>query len=894
MGNTDTKLNFRKAIVQLTSKSQPIDASDDAFWEQFWCEHNTPVQDVFALVPANEIRKVRDVMPTNLATLCYKATERMVRAVDNSCRTQGEQQTVLNCVRLLTRILPYVFEDVQWKDFFWSSLPSGSEMEESGSIPLAQSLLNAICDLLFCPDFTVIGYRKSGPEKAEELNSIDSCEYIWEAGVGFAQSPPRNGNMDARRTELLKLLLTCFSETMYRPPTASDEPNRWIVHFTSADNRHALPLFTSLLNTVCAYDPVGIGVPYNHLLFTDTLEPLVEVCLQILIVTLDHDITSNGPAQSSAYIHDDSTIADNLFINYLSRIHRDDDFQFILKGVTRLLNNPLVQSYLPNSTKRLHCHQELLVFFWKICDYNKKFLYFVLKSSDVLDILVPILYHLNDSRADQCKYPRVGLMHIGVFILLLLSGERNFGVRLNKPYTATVPMDIPVFTGTHADLLITVFHKIIATGHQRLQPLFDCLLTILVNVSPYLKTLSMVASIKLLHLLEAFSTPWFLYSAPSNHHLVFFLLEIFNNIIQYQFDGNSNLVYTIIRKRQVFHALANLPTDAAGIARCLSNRKGGNSGGGGGGGRMGGSSQGSAGSKSHAGHDDDAADYQQRKAALTASGTGSGSVGGDDSEEDRISTRTARIGLRESDSASERDDGPRIVGDEDARSDIVEESMEGSRPAQEAEPGTLQATLLDTPNLAQITERESAHPSDLASPSSPDLPAGVPEKLAISDEEEAEGAKKAGTADSSPSKTPSPLKRSVAQRGSLRVTPAPAQQHGSQVKQWQPTPEWVQSWRSKLPLQTIMRLLQVLVPQVEKICIDKGLTDESEILKFLQHGTLVGLLPVPHPILIRKYQANGGTTAWFRTYMWGVIYLRNVDPAVWYDTEVKLFEIQRV
>ncbi|XP_035900496.1 protein HID1 [Anopheles stephensi] len=891
MGNTDTKLNFRKAIVQLTSKSQPIDASDDAFWEQFWCEHNTPVQDVFALVPANEIRKVRDVMPTNLATLCYKATERMVRAVDNSCRTQGEQQTVLNCVRLLTRILPYVFEDVQWKDFFWSSLPSGSEKEESGSIPLAQSLLNAICDLLFCPDFTVIGYRKSGPEKAEELNSIDSCEYIWEAGVGFAQSPPRNGSMDARRTELLKLLLTCFSETMYRPPTASDEPNRWIVHFTSADNRHALPLFTSLLNTVCAYDPVGIGVPYNHLLFTDTLEPLVEVCLQILIVTLDHDITSNGPAQSSAYIHDDSTIADNLFINYLSRIHRDDDFQFILKGVTRLLNNPLVQSYLPNSTKRLHCHQELLVFFWKICDYNKKFLYFVLKSSDVLDILVPILYHLNDSRADQS---RVGLMHIGVFILLLLSGERNFGVRLNKPYTATVPMDIPVFTGTHADLLITVFHKIIATGHQRLQPLFDCLLTILVNVSPYLKTLSMVASIKLLHLLEAFSTPWFLYSAPSNHHLVFFLLEIFNNIIQYQFDGNSNLVYTIIRKRQVFHALANLPTDAAGIARCLSNRKGGNSGGGGGGGRMGGSSQGSAGSKSYAGHDDDAADYQQRKAALTASGTGSDSVGGEDSEEDRISTRTARIGLRESDSASERDVGPRIVGDEDARSDIVEESMEGSRPAQEAEPGTLQATLLDTPNLAQITERESAHPSDLASPSSPDLPAGVPEKLAISDEEEAEGAKKAGTADSSPSKTPSPLKRSVAQRGSLRVTPAPAQQHGSQVKQWQPTPEWVQSWRSKLPLQTIMRLLQVLVPQVEKICIDKGLTDESEILKFLQHGTLVGLLPVPHPILIRKYQANGGTTAWFRTYMWGVIYLRNVDPAVWYDTEVKLFEIQRV
>ena len=46
-----------------------------------------------------------------------------------------------------------------------------------------------------------------------------------------------------------------------------------------------------------------------------------------------------------------------------------------------------------------------------MCDANKKFLLHVLKSSDVLDILVPILYHLNDSRADQS---RLGLMHIAV------------------------------------------------------------------------------------------------------------------------------------------------------------------------------------------------------------------------------------------------------------------------------------------------------------------------------------------------------------------------------------------------------------------------------------------------------------------------------------------------
>lgn len=82
----------------------------------------------------------------------------------------------------------------------------------------------------------------------------------------------------------------------------------------------------------------------------------------------------------------------------------------------------------------------------------------------------------------------------------------------------------------------------------------------------------MVASTKLLHLLEAFSTPWFLFSSSSNHHLVFFLLEIFNNIIQYQFDGNSNLVYTIIRKRHVFHSLANLPSDYGAISKSMNRR----------------------------------------------------------------------------------------------------------------------------------------------------------------------------------------------------------------------------------------------------------------------------------------------------------------------------------
>uniref|UniRef100_A0A8C3G3G3 HID1 domain containing n=1 Tax=Cyclopterus lumpus TaxID=8103 RepID=A0A8C3G3G3_CYCLU len=746
MGSTDSKLNFRKAVIQLTTKTQPVEATDDAFWDQFWADTTTTVQDVFALVPAAEIRAVREESPSNLATLCYKAVEKLVQGAESGCPTEREKQVILNCTCILSRILPYIFEDQDWRGFFWSTVPGAGRAgldDDEGARPLAESLLLAIADLLFCPDFTVHSHRR-GPDSVENMQSIDSCEYIWEAGVGFAQSPPLNYIHDLNRTELLRLLLTCFSEAMYLPSSTDNTVlNPWVTFFCSTENRHALPLFTSLLNVVCAYDPVGYGIPYNHLLFSDYREQLVEQAVQILIVTLEHDGGSAGP--------------ENLFVNYLSRIHREEDFDFVLKGLARLLTNPLTQTYLPNSTKKIQFHQELLVLFWKLCDFNKKFLFFVLKSSDVLDILVPILFYLNDARADQS---RVGLMHIGVFILLLLSGERNFGVRLNKPYSVHVPMDIPVFTGTHADLLIVVFHKIITTGHQRLQPLFDCLLTIVVNVSPYLKSLSMVAANKLLHLLEAFSTSWFLFSVAQNHHLVFFLLEAFNNIIQYQFDGNCNLVYAIIRKRNVFHQLANLPSDPAAIQKALQRK---------------------------------------RKSPDVISRTGS--------------------------------------------QETV--SMEGSHPAVPAEPGTLKTSLVAIPGTDSLCYLDVY-----------DLKLDV-----FYTEAEME-------------------RRPLSSASSTSF--------------WAPTPEWALSWKCKLPLQTIMRLLQVLVPQVEKICIDKGLTDESEILKFLQHGTLVGLLPVPHPILIRKYQANAGTAMWFRTYMWGVVYLRNVDPPIWYDTDVRLFEIQKM
>lgn len=49
--------------------------------------------------------------------------EKLVQGADSGCSSEKQRQTVLNCTRLLTRILPYIFEDADWRGFFWSTVP---------------------------------------------------------------------------------------------------------------------------------------------------------------------------------------------------------------------------------------------------------------------------------------------------------------------------------------------------------------------------------------------------------------------------------------------------------------------------------------------------------------------------------------------------------------------------------------------------------------------------------------------------------------------------------------------------------------------------------------------------------------------------------------------------
>ena len=70
--------------------------------------------------------------------------------------------------------------------------------------------------------------------------------------------------------------------------------------------------------------------------------------------------------------------------------------------------------------------------------------------------------------------------------------------------------------------------------------------------------------------------------------------------------------------------------------------------------------------------------------------------------------------------------------------------------------------------------------------------------------------------------------------------------------------------------------------------------DEIAVLEFVRRTTMVGLLPVPHPIVIRKYQPNRYTCLWFTAFLWGTIFMHENQPALFDGRSVSLFMVQSV
>mmetsp|Transcript_319 Transcript_319/g.449 ORF Transcript_319/g.449 Transcript_319/m.449 type:complete len:843 (-) Transcript_319:174-2702(-) len=832
MGASASREKFSESVSALIE--QDVSPDNAEFWDELW-KIPSSAEEVFELISPEAARLLRDEKFDNLATLFTQATAQLCQIVETPYSIYFDQ--ALNCVRVLTRVLPFLLEkgdlgqsdsnveglcwgaidneDSSYKDGIVGRVIGGGDdlsldlrqENEEGQEPLALLVVHAVMHMLFLPQFTCEFFeenekdddnsndgslssdsdsdspRRRRRQRKDEDNQVEEelseeqklekeeqekgdifmkteaglkeVRYVdsgisllpkpeglvWAGGLAVKTTKLNDGNVrkfDKNRIEVLRLLLAACCDPLFSPP---DEYNplasRWLGVATAADAPNAICLFYSLLNTIISYDPKQvIGVPYSSAF--DPHARLVCLSAQVLCVLLDcglsgnPEIVRNDDEEHIIEFEEASKAGFNIFRTIIARIDSRKELTMIYKGFTRLLWNvhESKNTMLPGSKQGLVFYQEILVLFWKMLDENPLFMTHIMTHCDVSQIVVPICYLMYTNRKDPSM---TGMIHMCTFLLLKLSGERSFSVGLNKSFNIQLPCDIPIFAGGHADLISITLHKLVVNGAYKLVPLYSCFFTIICNISPYWRSMSLVAAVKLVHLFELLASPKFLFSEYNAFNHLSLLLEVFNNVIQYQYQGSQHLVYAIIRRKDLFGRLATMSLSRA-KSLC-----------------------------------------------------------------EKVNGAKIKMAYKEHNKKLMK------MKEVDENGRALKDAMEGSDE--------------DDSDSDDSAEEESA-------------------------------------------------------------------------KFFRPTEEWLAEFKEKMPIETIKRLLQHLTPVIDEIIQrEDGVVDEGEILAILRNVTMVGLLPVPHAIVIRKYQPNQYSSLWFTAFLWGVIYMGHQTLPIFDGEAIELFQV---
>lgn len=266
-------------------------------------------------------------------------------------------------------------------------------------------------------------------------------------------------------------------------------------------------------------------------------------------------------------IPEDATSAShkNYFRHFLGRIHRPQDFQFIVDGMTRILNQPLQEktSYIPGAQSSSNLAPEVLMLFWELIQCNKRFRSFIIDTDRAHDFVVLSLFYALEYRNEASKQ---GVVRMCAFLLQTLSVEVSFGSHLNKTFEGqeSLPASIRInaFRGTYADFLLHSIYTLITTSQGNFAPVYPALLAIINNIAPHVEGLSASTSSQLMHLFSLMASPSFLLANETNHVLLQSLLESLNSILENKYRQNPELILAILKNKKRIGALRSFTLES--------------------------------------------------------------------------------------------------------------------------------------------------------------------------------------------------------------------------------------------------------------------------------------------------------------------------------------------
>ncbi|KAN0141309.1 High-temperature-induced dauer-formation domain containing protein [Lactarius tabidus] len=870
----EAKLAFRSqpsGIAKLASTRNL--AESDLYWDQYTVLFDS-ASDVFSLITPQDIRRALVEAPENVATLIRVITSRLFNLVSDhtfpsvpttyvtsfasslikgGATERNTTKEVLNCLRVLQRVLPVIFElesetslfekEVLWKKDVIDGqsprevteqtpqfviedddddgevgsptvdpLPKPPQTQSTTLPSLAEKLFSCLIDLLFCCGFTL-------PSKLQ-VDHYKINYVIWERGVGSTADLGPTQAYDANKTEVLRLLLVLLSRQIYTPPSSLfTTPSLYTLQFVQhTQRRDVLTILCSLLNTAMnasqSSNATMIGgvagrLPYNHLVFKgeDPRVSLVSLCLQVLCALLDfqggsaRDITT-GSDELQAYA---PALKTNAFRYFLAKVHRTADFTFVTDGVLGILEQQMasINNMLPGSRRSVPYVVETIILFWKMIELNKKFRSYLLEQDKSMDVLVYLLCYFLEVKD---KPEQHGLCRALSYIIQTLSAEHAFGLRLTFPVkSAHIPAKWNV-GGAAADFMINAVYLIIATTSGSLSAMYPALVIALSNSAPYFKSLNVNSATRLLQLLGSFATPTFLLADEGHPRLLFFMLEIFNSIIAHHPSENPNVIYALLRAHRTFEDLGTF-TLASGLRDVRRMQR---------------------------------AKEEQSRAADTK-----GKSRAEEEVFDQPHEEKQRM--------LERENSLGISSREQSVDSLTEVRVIPRDSPQLEETAVTQPLV--SPNIDQAT------PSNFPSAVSEKARGKMPERRSISLDTD----------------------------NSLdRVTATAVGRNG-----FVPTQEWVTSWQQGLPLDPVMLMISELMPKLQDLQASHKPNSSAAILDYLGHISLKQILPSSPPLNPRRFIWSESSLVWLSSLIWGEIYVRGMTPlGIWNSTSVRLFYVK--
>lgn len=249
------------------------------------------------------------------------------------------------------------------------------------------------------------------------------------------------------------------------------------------------------------------------------------------------------------------------FVKYL-KTHNSNIFLYYLFYILLYFNNCRKKEIQKCASKKREKNETL-----QVCtEDTHKFI----RKEDVEkerdDLFFHNEYFLKSNKCDEFGVRKIdGLIYICLFIMIKISSKRIICKKLNEKCEHNSKRKINFLKHindfqTYADFFIYTFCTLINDNiyFLKFERVVDMSLTILTNISVYIKSMGVISCDCIIAVLKKILKKEWIMSSEHHFYSLFLVLDFINNILSYNLCENYNLIYTIIKNKNVFFSIHNL------------------------------------------------------------------------------------------------------------------------------------------------------------------------------------------------------------------------------------------------------------------------------------------------------------------------------------------------